>query len=318
MTNPAQTVKRYRGRHVFDTLAARKFEGNIGSPYQGNTYYVDSSGSDGNNGRYSSNPLKTINAAIGKCSAENDDYIMVMDSWQEGATIELDKAGIHIIAMGNPYATWAALNVATDLHIFTVQATGAHGEIAGFTLGGGSTKAGIYLADCISMWIHNNTFGHGYAQDTPLYGIQAWNAGNPANALIEYNVFLGDGDSDGKISSNGIYVVQSASNSFTNSIIRNNLFTGLKGASEEGAILLDQCAGVKILDNYFLVTDQADGDAVNILATSTGCMVLKNHAIMGMLSNAFTFNPYRDLNTNELNGWGENYKGNQIVEPVGV
>ena len=103
MANPAQTVKRYRGRHVFDTLAARKFEGNIGSPYQGNTYYVDSSGSDGNNGRYASNPLKTINAAIGKCSAENDDYSMVMDSWQEGATIELDKAGIHIIAMGNPY-----------------------------------------------------------------------------------------------------------------------------------------------------------------------------------------------------------------------
>ena len=167
MADPEQVVKRYRGRHVFEKLAARKFEGNIGSPFTGNTFYVDGiSGSDGNNGRYASNPLATFNAAIAKCTAGNDDYILAIDCWgADEATIELDITNVHIIGLGSPYATWACLN-AGDYHVFTVQSTGNNGEIAGFNIGGGSAYAGIYLADSYAMWIHNCTFGHAYAGDS--------------------------------------------------------------------------------------------------------------------------------------------------------
>lgn len=319
MANPSQTVTRHTGRHVFQTLAARKFEGNIGSPYQGNTFYVDgNAGSDGNNGRYASAPLATITAAIALCTDAHDDYIFIMDCWQEGATIDISKSNIHLIAMSHPYATWVCLNVATDIDIMQVSSGGHNAEIAGFVFGGGLTAAGIYLMDSLGVWIHHNTFGHAYAGDTPLYGIESYTYGNPAACLIEDNIFMGDGASDGKISSNGIYINQGGSSSFTNSIIRRNTFMGLIGASLAGAILLDQVAGVQVLDNYFLTTDYANGDAINILATSAGCLVMRNHAAKGFLSNGYTYNPFRDLNANTSNAWGLNYQGNAIVEPVGV
>jgi len=37
-----------------------------------------------------------------------------------------------------------------------------------------------------------------------------------------------------------------------------------------------------------------------------------------MLSAGNTYNPYRDLNANTLNGWGMNYLNNAVKEPVGI
>ena len=313
-------MQRWHGFHVFDKLQAKVSIGfGQGSYGKGDQYWVDGfNGSATASGLSPDEPLDTIEGAIAKCSSDNDDYIWVMQGYQEGETINVDKSLVHIIAYGSPFATFMAQNVATDIHVWRVESTGNHAEITGFAIGGGSTKAGIFLADSYSVWIHHNSFGHAYAGDTPLYGIQAWNSGNPANCLIEYNIFFGDGKSDGKITSNGIYVEQAGSNSFSNSIIRNNTFLGLIGASDAGAIVTDQVRGLQIIDNLFHNTDAADGDAINLLSVSQHCLIEGNRTSHGMLAAGNTYNPYRDLNTNTLNGWGNNTLNGVLIEPVGV
>ena len=47
-------------------------------------------------------------------------------------------------------------------------------------------------------------------------------------------------------------------------------------------------------------------------------MVDDNVAMYGMLLNGYTYNPFRDLAANTVNHWGRNYRGNAVIEPVGV
>lgn len=293
-----------------------------GEKFGGNVFYVDGiDGADGYDGKDPNYPKATVDSALGACTADNNDYIFVIDHWQEGATITVDKTCVHIIGMGSPQAPWVCLNVATDLHIFTLGATGNMVEIAGFNMGGGSTKSGINMVNCTGIWVHNNAFGHEYASDTPLYGMYVLNQ-NPSLALIEDNIFFGDqATGKGTITSNGIYqnYVGDAAG-FVNSIIRRNVFMGLTGASDAGAIRLDGAGGVQILDNTFMTPDAASGEAINLLATvgCGGCIIAGNRAGNGMLNAGYNYNPYRDLNANTDNAWSMNYRGNSVIEPVGA
>ena len=315
----AQTF-RHRGRHVFDRLAVKKFEGNYGSPGNGNTYFVDGiSGNDNYKGEYPSSPLKTIDAALAKCTTENDDYVFVMDCWSAGEPIEVDISLVHIIGVNSPHAPWACLNAGADTAIFTASSTGNSCEIAGFNIGGGDAHAGIEMGNCIGMWIHHNAFGHPYSGDTPLYGI--WNGGtyNPAYCLIEDNRFYGDGKSDGTITGSGIRVNGGGNYLMVNGIIRRNSFLGLIGATNAGAIDLDRVQGAEISDNYFHVTDAADGDAINLLGQCRHNLIMNNKAAHGMgVASGNNITPYRDLAANTLNGWAWNSYNNAYIEPVGV
>lgn len=71
----------------------------------GNIYYVDSgSGNDSaNSGESDDQALATIDAAVGKCTANNDDVIIVMAGHDENptASITADVAGIWIYGMGH-------------------------------------------------------------------------------------------------------------------------------------------------------------------------------------------------------------------------
>jgi len=74
-----------------------------------------------------------------------------------------------------------------------------------------------------------------------------------------------------------------------------------------------------IEDNRFLVDDAANGDAINISsAGASGNMIINNYAANGMLNTGYSYNPYRDLAANTANHWGMNYRGNQVIEPVGA
>lgn len=73
--------------------------------YAGNVFWVDSSaGSDGNKGTYS-RPFATLDYAIGRCTANNGDYIYVKPGHAEDLAaadaIDADVAGISIIGLGN-------------------------------------------------------------------------------------------------------------------------------------------------------------------------------------------------------------------------
>ena len=72
--------------------------------YSGNVYWVNSaSGGDGNKGTRA-RPFATLDYAIGRCTANNGDIIMVMANHAETITgvagIALDVAGVTVIGMG--------------------------------------------------------------------------------------------------------------------------------------------------------------------------------------------------------------------------
>lgn len=72
--------------------------------YPGNVFWVDSgAGSDGNKGTFD-RPFSTIDYAIGRCTANNGDIVMVKPGHTEtviaAAGLDLDIAGVAIIGMG--------------------------------------------------------------------------------------------------------------------------------------------------------------------------------------------------------------------------
>ncbi len=86
------------------------------SQFSGNIFYVDSNGGGGDTAGFGSEPDKahlTIDFAIGQCTADQGDVILVMPGHAEtlAAVITLDKAGVKIIGMG-PGLTRPQLTVA--------------------------------------------------------------------------------------------------------------------------------------------------------------------------------------------------------------
>ena len=286
----------------------------------GKVFYVHNGGNAGSEGTDPNFPLSTITLALAQCRANKNDYVFVLDHWTEAGPILVEKEHVHIIGTGPDHGVRTILQAATDVSIFSIDSTAAYSEIAGFSLGGGATGSGILMQNSAGVWIHHNMFGHSFCGDTPLYGISSTGANSPANCLIEDNIFYGDGKSDGTISSNGFYVASGAGpTGSNNTIIRRNMFLGLVGASLAGAILLDGALGVQILNNMFHVTDAADGDAINLIDVCQHCVIMDNRAAHGTgVGAGNNINPYRDLNTNTLNGWAWNSYNNAFVEPVGV
>jgi hypothetical protein len=71
----------------------------------GNVFYVNSvTGNAGNDGTSPSNPLVTIDAAIGKCTANKGDIVVVMPEHSENissaTSLVVDVAGVSIIGLG--------------------------------------------------------------------------------------------------------------------------------------------------------------------------------------------------------------------------
>lgn len=286
----------------------------------GKVYYVWNSGSDDESGIDPDNPLATIQAAIDLCRANYNDYVYVMDHWAEASLpIEVNKEHIHIIACGVQGLRTCLTAGSQDKSIFDISGVALYAEIAGFNLGGGNSKPCIGLNNSAGVWIHHNRFGHPYVQDTPLYGIGDIGAGNNTESLIEDNIFYGDGVGGGTITSNGICLEKGATAAkWDRTIIRRNLFLGLVGATRAGAILLDGAKGVNILGNTFHITDAGDGDAINLIDVCRYCLIDENKALRGMVAVNNTYNPFRDLNVNTYNAWGNNTLNGVRREPIGT
>ena len=83
--------------------------GGIGSPLltMGNIYHVDSGATTANDGNAATNPKQpaaTIDGAVGKCTANNGDVILVhpghAETFSAAAGITFDVAGVTVIGMG--------------------------------------------------------------------------------------------------------------------------------------------------------------------------------------------------------------------------
>ena len=74
----------------------------------GNVFFVhNSTGSDSNDGIGPGSALKTLDYAIGKCTADQGDTIIIMPGSDEtvATTVEVDVAGINIIGLGHGQST---------------------------------------------------------------------------------------------------------------------------------------------------------------------------------------------------------------------
>lgn len=287
----------------------------------GNVFWVDGfNGNNANVGTRPDQPFLTITYALTQCIADHNDYIMVLDAWQEPAAVDVNITRVHIIGLGNYLRSnsnhpFVALNAAADHAIFTVTALSNNCEIAGFNLGGGATHAGIENAGGTPMGlhIHDCVFGHSFAGGTPQDGIRI--EVNATNIRIENCIFLGVPGGKGTLTRDGIRWL--CGGDPLNGNIENNQFKALPGIGINFAQVADATGGITIKDNVFSCGADTQGDAITLQATTRGFIVVGNKALYGSATAAMVNNPYLD-NTivAPFNAWMCNYKGNALIDPA--
>lgn len=285
-----------------------KVVSNILNPTVGTHFWVDgSTGVDTNSGLTPSAPRLTITSALSLCTAGAFDVIHVLANSPsappatETFPINVNKAGVTIrgehgsgLLSDSGFGS-DAQNVATLLiaaNYVTIENLylgcdnlGTTGGIVQFT---GSTFA---------CTLRNILFDTQYV---PAYGV--YTTGDQPYLLIEDCVF-GRYDVAGYTTA-GIYIFHS-----TAGMIRRNVFRACAGI----AISAGASAGnFDILDNRFCMPSDTDGKAITLAAGSSGIYVDGNHANFG---SSDATDPYRDVNGDDSNTWGLNYKGITATMP---
>lgn len=272
-------------------------------PAIGRVFYVHNwTGNDNNNGVDPSTPFATITYALTQCLDDRNDYIIVLQHYQE-LPITVNVDWVHIIGVtANPALPFICLNnAANNDSIFYLVSTGNHAEIAGFMLGGGAAHAGIENAASTPQqpYIHNCYFGNPFSGNTPQDGILI--AAGLSGPVIEHCTFMGDQvNCGGLITRDGIRLQVGA---ISGGLIRNCTFLGLDGV---GIHILAAFVGGVIKDNVFAVPDAAAHEAIDIAAGAGGTLIDGNHATEGMAAMGNV--PYGDA-TAGGNHWSNNTQG---------
>ena len=284
----------------------------------GNVFYVDGvNGNDAWDGLTPNTPFATITHALTQCVADNDDYIIVLDHWQEVVAINVTRVHIIGVPRRSDYS-FVQLNAAADTAIFTVTAQSNNCEIAGFSFGGGATHGAIENVGGTPMglYIHHCQFGHSFAGNTPQDGIRI---GLNATALrVEDCSFYGnEAEGGGTLTRDGIRFAGAGDP--LGGVFHNNVFTGLPGVGINIVSVAAGSGGFIIDENKFfaeIADAKAAGWAITLQGPGTvkGCLVAHNFA--SQCGDNTGNNPYRDLSTGFLatclNGWVANYAGNAL------
>jgi hypothetical protein len=292
----------------------------LGGPIgAGRIFFVD--GINGNNGNIGTDPnfpWLTITYALTQCVNDRNDYIIVLDHWQEVVNINVTR--VHIIGLSNflrPNSnhSFVQMNAAADTAIFTISALSNNCEIAGFSFGGGATHAGIENAGGTPMGlhIHDCVFGHSFAGGTPRDGILI--GLNATNIRIEDCVFLGAPGGKGTLTRDGIR--WAGAGDPLNGYIGENEFKALPGVGINFVSVANATGGITIKDNIFSCESDKQGAAITLAPTTRGFLVSGNKALYGPTTAAMANNPYLDQTTvAPFNAWMANYKGNVLIDPA--
>ena len=265
------------------------------STYSGSVFWVDSNnGSDGNKGTRE-RPFATINYAVGKCTANKGDIIMVMPGHAEtltGQDIVVDVAGVSVIGMGrgedqpqlSHNHTTAEVSIAASSVLWqnirhTADVTGV---VVGITVEAGAI--GCQIRDCrfdvvaaatdefvlgIDVAVGaNDTVISGCQMDNDLGGAVAGISitGASDNIQIVDNYIIGDYSTAN---------VQGITTLSTNVLIKGNtLINGEGGAqgTEPGIQLLTGSTGT-VADNY-IACDLATKAAAIV---ADACVMFENY-----------------------------------------
>lgn len=287
----------------------------------GSAFYVDrhhTNASDDNAGTDPEYPLLKIQVAWDKCTDLKNDYVFCINTrLEDTAAITGTVTTAHLIGM--PQTGYFSVNniprANSDYSLFVFPTAAIRTEIAGFNMNGGNTHGAIETSGSPSaLWIHHNVFGSEYAGSaTPKYGIYSSHAPTGLEyALIEDNWFFGasgEASSPGKIDDTAMLMYGAKG-----TVIRRNTFIGIPGV----AIDITETTAMSILDNSFQILDAETGEAITLRVSCLDLLIKGNVTGEGMLNSGYTYNPYRDLCSNDKNAWTMNYRGNSVIEPVGV
>ena len=271
-------------------------------PGLGRVFYVRiwAPGDDGNNGIDPSTPFSTITYALTKCEAGRNDYIIVLDSWNEATPIIVNKSNVHIIGLCNPGLPFVSLTTdGDDDPIFQLSGDDADFvEIAGFDIGGGNSHGGIEplgVAAADMAFIHHCNFGSEHCGDTALNGVLLGAALGARGWVITDCKFMGtDGVGGGTLIAHGVNIAAGVHHT-----VQRCLFLNCANPS----LQLDGHACF-ILDNRFVIHAAADGAAITTGVASSLSMIDGNSAMLGG-ETAMANNPYLEGNP-DANNWGEN------------
>lgn len=277
------------GLHAASRLGLNKIMGNI--------FYVDAfAGDNAYSGLSPDDPFLTIAHALDQCVADHDDYIIVMDCWQqETYPIEVDVSRVHILGVDNWNGFLPRMAPPTDTPIFNI--ANSYIEIGHLCLSGGDGHGAIEITSSLARArIHDCQFGIPAAgQDGIVFDVAA----DATEVMIDHNTFYGAG-----VVRDPIRIEASA----TRAMIRNNIFRQIAGV---GINVLDEAHLNDILDNRFSLAADVKGGAISFVnAASVDCMVDHNSACFGKTKMAQ--NPYIDDGGND---WGCNF-AQCIIEAV--
>jgi len=269
----------------------------------GDIYYVDAfNGNDTWDGLSPSSPLCTIAHALTHCQNDHDDFIIIMNCWQQDTfPVLINKSMVHILGAAHWGGMFQAMQPPTDNAVFTIDTKG-YIEIGYLNLGAGETHACIEFIGTFPearTWIHDVWMGHSY---TARDGINIANFKEAPECMIERCVF-------GKILTRDGICVEGQS---TRTNIINNIFRLIPGIGIDFVNLLGLDIGAILGNRFALLAQAAAGAAINIAsANAVGGPIDDNRAMEG--GGATTNNPYVDGGNC---AWGVNWRGVATTYPV--
>lgn len=269
----------------------------------GDRFYVDGNlGSDGRGvqSRNWKTPMKTIAATLDLCTANNNDYIIVLDHYQETFPISVDVASVHIIAAGpyNTGVTMVYLTASADTAIFNIAADFV--EIAGFEFGSGASYGAI-------EWTATKGYGlirdcHFGRMQTGQDGINVPSGFDAVEMTIE-NCLFGAG-----LTRDGIRI----DHNMTRGIIRNNRFLNVPGI---GINVTNSFASGWIEDNRFALPSDTAGKAITLGASVDSAYIVDNKANFGDTDSMGNI-PWVDSGTGDANTWDNNLTAGVVDYPA--
>ena len=220
-------------------------------------------GSDGNDGTYQ-RPFATIDYAVGKCTANRGDIIMVMPGHSEtigaASALDLDVAGVAVIGLG----------AGTDRPDLNFTATAGTVDVAAANV----TLYNLTLtADVSAVVVGVNVDAAGCTIDSCEFTFNA--TGDDFVTMIDADAIAGFTLSNSRL----IAEAGTAGNAeavrldtATDAVITGNTFIG---ENSDGAIVGEGAASVRVLiaDNYIYNSDTTGGEVIDLNVACTGLIV---------------------------------------------
>ena len=264
----------------------------------GGVFYVDGcAGSDDNSGLDPNHPKLTIAAALGLCTNDRNDTIVILDYYEleSDLAITINKSKVTIVGSegGARARPWTCLTATADtaclivaandvrIHQLYFDAGASHG---GIEFSGGKCRIGIY--DCY--------FGTG------AYGVY------DATGSVTFSLEVANSFFCQALTSHGIYINDDPAFVY----LHDNHFDAVQG----DAINIVQGGGDRVIGNVIACSSDLQGTGITLGASVYRCLCAWNVANFGDADMAA--NPFEDGAAGDTNHWMANYKGITLIHPA--